>query len=176
MANVGLDIGMPQPKNVMSSWWWLLGMEDNPQKIPMILLMAEIRLTSWGNGSLSHYLQGFIHLMWLFGVSELSTVSINIHRFGYALGCEPPPNNSGKWRFFKVHYSKCNLGGDPIYIYDGAIAMLVYQKVATWTQKIWDEVVWNISLYSKCPKLPFSRLHAFFFLRWGGPKSSSGKA
>ena len=26
---------------------------------PFLLLMAEIRLTSWGNGSLSHYLQGF---------------------------------------------------------------------------------------------------------------------
>jgi len=32
-------------------------------------LMAEIRdsLTSWGTGSLSHYLQCFIHLRWLLG-------------------------------------------------------------------------------------------------------------
>ncbi len=29
------------------------------RKLQMILLMAEIRLTSWGTGSLSHYLQGF---------------------------------------------------------------------------------------------------------------------
>ena len=36
--------------------------------------MAEIRLTSWGKGSLSQYLQGFIHPRWLFGISEPSTV------------------------------------------------------------------------------------------------------
>ena len=37
---------------------------------------SEIRLlTSWGNGSLFHYLQGFIHPQWLFGISFfLSTV------------------------------------------------------------------------------------------------------
>ena len=30
--------------------------------------------TSWGNGSLSHYLRGFIHPRWSFGISEPSTV------------------------------------------------------------------------------------------------------
>ena len=30
-------------------------------------------LTSWGKGSLSHYLQGFIHPRWLLGISEPST-------------------------------------------------------------------------------------------------------
>ena len=38
-----------------------------------ILLMAEILLTSWGNGSFSHYLQGFIHPRWC-RISEPSTV------------------------------------------------------------------------------------------------------
>ena len=34
--------------------------------------------TSWGNGSLSHYLQGFIHPRWLFGISEPSTVALRV--------------------------------------------------------------------------------------------------
>ena len=34
---------------------------------------SELRLTSWGKGSLSH-LQGFIHPRWMFGISEPSTV------------------------------------------------------------------------------------------------------
>ena len=38
--------------------------------------MAEIRHQLIGSsGSLSHYLQGFIHPKWLFGISEPSTVS-----------------------------------------------------------------------------------------------------
>ena len=36
--------------------------------------VSEILHTSWGIGSLSHYLQGFIHPRWLFGISEPSTV------------------------------------------------------------------------------------------------------
>ena len=41
-----------------------------------ILLMERIRLTSWGNGTLSHYLQGFIHPRWLAGFLP-STVSLS---------------------------------------------------------------------------------------------------
>ena len=38
--------------------------------------MAEIWLTSWGTGSLSHYLQGFIHPRWLFGISSINSITI----------------------------------------------------------------------------------------------------
>ena len=41
-----------------------------------ILLMERIRLTSWGNGTLSHYLQGFIHPRWWVGFLP-STVSLS---------------------------------------------------------------------------------------------------
>ena len=46
-----------------------------PPGYPNILLMAGIRRSPVEVGSLSHYLQGFIHLRWLFGISEPSTVS-----------------------------------------------------------------------------------------------------
>ena len=36
---------------------------------------SEIRRSPVVVGSLSHYLQGFIHLRWLFGISEPSTVA-----------------------------------------------------------------------------------------------------
>ena len=44
--------------------------------VQMIVMMAEIRRSpvEVKVGSLSHYLQGFIHLRWLFGISEPSTV------------------------------------------------------------------------------------------------------
>ena len=38
------------------------------------LLMEEIRRSPVEVGSISHYLQGFIHPRWLFGISEPSTV------------------------------------------------------------------------------------------------------
>ena len=53
---------------------------------PIIPLMAEIRLTSWGKGSLSHYLQGFMHARWLFGISSINGIiskSWLIHRGAY---------------------------------------------------------------------------------------------
>ena len=37
-----------------------------------VLLMEEIRLTSWG-WYFSHYLQGFIHPRWLFGISSINS-------------------------------------------------------------------------------------------------------
>ena len=40
----------------------------------MVVLLAEIRRSPVGVGSLSHYLQGVIHPRWLFGISEPSTV------------------------------------------------------------------------------------------------------
>ena len=38
----------------------------------VILLMAEIRRSPVEVGSLSHYLQGFIHPRWLFGISAIN--------------------------------------------------------------------------------------------------------
>ena len=40
---------------------------------------SEIRLSPVEVGSLSHYLQGFIHPSWLFGISEPSTVWLQRH-------------------------------------------------------------------------------------------------
>ena len=43
------------------------------RKIPLILLMAEIRRSPVEVGSLSHYFQGFIHPRWLFGISSINS-------------------------------------------------------------------------------------------------------
>ena len=37
---------------------------------------SEIRLASWGKGSLSHYLQDFIHSRWLFGISSINSAPV----------------------------------------------------------------------------------------------------
>ena len=40
----------------------------------VILLMAEIRRLPVEVGSLSHYLKGFIHHRWLFGISSINSI------------------------------------------------------------------------------------------------------
>ena len=65
--------------------WWIitssqiLGWSErftfsNHPEVELLLLMDKIRLTSWGNGSLSHYLQGFIHIRRLFGISSINYI------------------------------------------------------------------------------------------------------
>ena len=43
------------------------------------LLMAEIRQAPVEVGSLSHYLQGFIHRRWLFGISSINRISPQLY-------------------------------------------------------------------------------------------------
>ena len=42
------------------------------------MLMEDIRRSPVEVGSLAHHLQGFIHLRWLFGISEPATVAPEI--------------------------------------------------------------------------------------------------
>ena len=45
----------------------------------VILLMAEIRRSPVEVGSSSHYLQGFIHPSWLFGISSINSINDDLH-------------------------------------------------------------------------------------------------
>ena len=60
-------------KSPGNSLWPFFGMVEWPFS-RVGCLYSEIRLTSW-YGSLSHYIQGFIDVRWLFWISEPSTVS-----------------------------------------------------------------------------------------------------
>ena len=62
-----------------------------PPGYPNILLMAEIRRSPVEVGSLSHYLRGFIHPRWLFGMSAINSIppftgKSENHRLKEALG------------------------------------------------------------------------------------------
>ena len=48
------------------------------QKGILVLLMEEIRRSPVEVGSLSQYLQGFMHPRWLFGISSMNSISIYI--------------------------------------------------------------------------------------------------
>ena len=43
----------------------------------LFVVQKSIKLTSWGNGSLSQPLQGFIHPRWLFGISAINSILFN---------------------------------------------------------------------------------------------------
>ena len=58
----------PYPR--MKYGWWFRNPVNSPVEV----------------GSLYHYLQGFIHVRWLFGISEPSTASCEDH--GFLMSCD----------------------------------------------------------------------------------------
>ena len=88
--------------SMYGSWWF---QEDFGNIYSsLLLLMVEIRRSPVEVGSWkSHYLQGFIHPRWLFGISEPSTVLLkpNIESCNWAFG-----------EFFLLSYWLCQVPGN----------------------------------------------------------------
>ena len=51
------------------------------KRLVLLMVQKSGEKTSWGNGSLSPYLQGFIYARWLFGVSSINSRNCQVQNY-----------------------------------------------------------------------------------------------
>ena len=122
-----------------------------------ILFMDKVLHTSWGEGSLPHYLQGFIHPRWLgMGFSEPSTV------------CPRPRNQvSNKWCQFSTKLPIApwvvSLAASPLLSLSGA-----FRISWSWSRrsKSWSDFS-DLTTMETHVSLSFSGYNMLYHISWG---------
>ena len=89
------------------------------------------KLTNWGKGSSSHYLQGLVHPRWLFGISSINSSCIKSFDLE---NCE----RSQAWFMFFLNVSS-NIGGSLIAQIN--IPLSIFSFTRSYFHDFWD--TWN---------------------------------